>query len=188
MVIIVYYVLGAIGGIIAFTFVLYGLVTSGSWLIRTFSKLWSDIISKGYYDILLPVYDVSKWLWIIPHRTFQFLRLYDLIKLVYNLTIRNFSQWFEKILKEKVVDFKNRKSEKKKNSYNKTKRESKKSLYIVLGLNENATLEEIKKAYRDLSQQYHPDKVAHLGKDLQELANQKFLEINQAYDELKKLK
>ncbi len=34
--------------------------------------------------------------------------------------------------------------------------------------------------------EYHPDKIAHLGKELQELAHQKVLEIQRAYQQLKK--
>jgi DnaJ-domain-containing protein 1 len=34
--------------------------------------------------------------------------------------------------------------------------------------------------------EYHPDKVAHLGKELQQLAHRKALEIQQAYQQLRK--
>ena len=44
--------------------------------------------------------------------------------------------------------------------------------------------EEIKKAYRGLILKYHPDRVAHLGEELQDLAHQKLVEINQAYSRL----
>lgn len=33
--------------------------------------------------------------------------------------------------------------------------------------------------------EYHPDKVAHLGEDLQKLAHQKALEIQRAYQQLR---
>ena len=56
--------------------------------------------------------------------------------------------------------------------------------YSVLGLSPGATLEEIKSAYRRLATQYHPDKVQHLGKDIQEVAEVRFREIQQAYDAL----
>lgn len=56
--------------------------------------------------------------------------------------------------------------------------------YAVLGLSPGASKEEIQAAYRKLAQQYHPDKVAHLGADLQALAKEKFVEIQQAQDAL----
>ena len=57
--------------------------------------------------------------------------------------------------------------------------------YQVLGLERGASIEHIKEAYRRCSQQYHPDKVAHLGPELQELANRKFIEIQKAYEKLR---
>lgn len=66
--------------------------------------------------------------------------------------------------------------------------EKKKDYYSIFGLQPGATPEEIKKAYRVMASQYHPDKVSHLGKELIEFANKKFTEINGAYEELKKIK
>jgi len=52
--------------------------------------------------------------------------------------------------------------------------------YSILGVNRDATADEIKKSYRKLAVKYHPDK-NHGDKD----AEQKFKEINAAYDILK---
>jgi len=52
--------------------------------------------------------------------------------------------------------------------------------YSLLGVNRNASDDEIKKAFRKLAMQYHPDK--NPGNDA---AEKKFKEINQAYDILK---
>ncbi len=60
--------------------------------------------------------------------------------------------------------------------------------YTILEIPTSATLEEIKKAYRRQANRYHPDKVAHLGQDLQELAGKRFHEIQWAYEELLRLK
>ena len=55
----------------------------------------------------------------------------------------------------------------------------------VLGLAPNASKEEIKHAYRELANKYHPDKLEHLGEDFKTLAEKRFKEIQQAYQELK---
>ncbi len=56
----------------------------------------------------------------------------------------------------------------------------------VLGIEENADFAAIKKAYRQLSMQYHPDKVAHLGAEFKRVAEEKMKEINAAYDHFRK--
>ena len=56
--------------------------------------------------------------------------------------------------------------------------------YTILSIAPGASKEEIKVAYRRLAAKYHPDKVQHLGKDFQKLAEARFKEIQQAYDEL----
>ena len=59
--------------------------------------------------------------------------------------------------------------------------------YATLGLENGASMDEIKKAYRKLSMKYHPDKVQHLGDEFQKIAETKMKEINAAYDYFKKL-
>ena len=56
----------------------------------------------------------------------------------------------------------------------------------TLGLEKGASMEDIKKAYRKLSMQYHPDKVGHLGDEFKAVAEEKMKEINAAYDYFKK--
>ena len=51
--------------------------------------------------------------------------------------------------------------------------------YEVLGVSPGATDEEIKKAYRKLSRQYHPD--ANVNSPHPEIAEEKFKEVQQAY-------
>ncbi|WP_257929582.1 co-chaperone-curved DNA binding protein A [Campylobacter lari] len=50
------------------------------------------------------------------------------------------------------------------------------SLYETLGISQNASADEIKKAYRKLARQYHPDINKEVG------AEEKFKEINAAYE------
>ncbi len=60
----------------------------------------------------------------------------------------------------------------------------------VLQVEENADLHEIKKSYRKLVKEYHPDKIASKGmpEDYKEFANNKIKEINEAYEYLSKSK
>jgi DnaJ like chaperone protein len=58
--------------------------------------------------------------------------------------------------------------------------------YSILGVASTATNDEIKKAYWRLASQCHPDKVVHMGEEQVEEAHLKFLEIQEAYQELEK--
>lgn len=60
----------------------------------------------------------------------------------------------------------------------------------VLGVSESADLNEIKKAYRKLAKEHHPDKMAAEGmpEDYVAYANKRIAEINEAYEYLKKAK
>jgi DnaJ like chaperone protein len=60
------------------------------------------------------------------------------------------------------------------------------SAYNILEVTPDANDDEIKKAYRRLAIQYHPDKVAHLGEDIRKSATEKFQQLNAAYEEIKK--
>jgi DnaJ like chaperone protein len=60
------------------------------------------------------------------------------------------------------------------------------SSYDILELTPDATDDEVKKAYRRLAIQYHPDKVAHLGEDIRKAATEKFQTLNAAYEQIKK--
>ncbi|GEM_PF-641926 len=62
------------------------------------------------------------------------------------------------------------------------------SAFAILEIPENSTPEQIKSAYKQLVIQYHPDKVQNLGKDIRLLAEKKTIEINLAYEFIRKSK
>jgi uncharacterized membrane protein YkvA (DUF1232 family) len=67
-----------------------------------------------------------------------------------------------------------------------TASESSSDPHEILGITPSASEEEIQAAYKARMKEYHPDKVAHLGEELQKLAHRKALEIQQAYQQLRK--
>ena len=58
--------------------------------------------------------------------------------------------------------------------------------YKVLGVSPDATDDDIRKAYRKLALEHHPDRVATLGDDVRKAAEKKFQEINAAKDKIYK--
>ena len=56
--------------------------------------------------------------------------------------------------------------------------------YSVLGVSRDASMDEIKKAYRSLSRKYHPD--ANINNPNKDQAEEKFKQVQQAYDQIVK--
>lgn len=57
--------------------------------------------------------------------------------------------------------------------------------YDILGIQRTATDDEIKRAYRKLSIQYHPDRIKSTNPEHKKAATDKFIKISQAYEILK---
>lgn len=60
------------------------------------------------------------------------------------------------------------------------------SAYKILDVSPDASDTAVKKAYHKMAVKYHPDKVSHLGADIQRAAKEKFQELQNAYDQIKK--
>ena len=58
--------------------------------------------------------------------------------------------------------------------------------YQILGINRSTTVVDIKRAYRKLVIEYHPDKVAYLDEEQKKIKSDKFLQLTKAYDIIKK--
>lgn len=58
--------------------------------------------------------------------------------------------------------------------------------YKILEITKEATVDEIKAAYRKMAKKYHPDRVIHLGEAHQKGAVEKFRQVQDAYEKLKK--
>lgn len=56
--------------------------------------------------------------------------------------------------------------------------------YEILEITKSATTSEIKKAYRNMAKKYHPDKVEHLGEEHKKGAEDKFKQVQKAYEQL----
>ena len=64
-------------------------------------------------------------------------------------------------------------------------REGEPDPHAVLGVDQGASREEIRKAYQHKIREYHPDRIAEMGIELRELAEKRTKEINAAYAQLK---
>jgi len=58
--------------------------------------------------------------------------------------------------------------------------------YKILEVTKAATNDEVKKAYRKMVKKHHPDKVRHLGEEYQKGAEDKFRQIQKAYEQIQK--
>tara|TARA_B110000003_G_C16586492_1_gene510071 strand:- start:488 stop:1216 length:729 start_codon:yes stop_codon:yes gene_type:complete len=72
-----------------------------------------------------------------------------------------------------------------KTSYKSAKYDSKTVQYLnILGLDDKATTSDIKSAYRTLAKELHPDRLTGVSDGIKEMAKEKFLKVQEAYEYL----
>ena len=64
--------------------------------------------------------------------------------------------------------------------------ESSESAYKILEIEKSASNDEVKKAYRKMVKKYHPDKLQHLGEEHVKGAEEKFKQVQKAYEQIQK--
>ena len=58
--------------------------------------------------------------------------------------------------------------------------------YKILAVNNSASIDEVKKAYRKMAMKYHPDKLQGVSSDIVKLAEEKFQLVQDAYENIMK--
>lgn len=88
-------------------------------------------------------------------------------------------------LKKIIDELESEQKQKQKSNTNYKSSTSNKNHYEVIGVKSTSSKEEIYSAYKNLLKQYHPDKVASLGEEIQNVARNKTQEINSAFQKIK---
>jgi len=63
---------------------------------------------------------------------------------------------------------------------------SKRDYYEILGVGKDTDAKDIKKAYRKMAMKHHPDKLSDLSEAQQKMGKEKFLKVQEAYENIKK--
>ncbi len=58
--------------------------------------------------------------------------------------------------------------------------------YRILEIDKNASDEEVKRAYRKMAMKYHPDRLGDVGEEVHKAAEEKFHQVQTAYENIKK--
>ena len=64
--------------------------------------------------------------------------------------------------------------------------DSSESAYLILEIEKAASNDEVKAAYRKMAKKYHPDKLQHLGEEHVKGAEEKFRQVQKAYEQIQK--
>ncbi len=111
--------------------------------------------------------------------------VFGLLGRVDDFLVAAFLFWnYKKVIQEKVRRLQSEFSSEKERAENSQASSPVQSPHDILGVTVGAPQKDIARAYKALVKKYHPDMVSHLGDEFQELAHQKMLKIQRAYEEL----
>ena len=144
---------------------------------RELMKVFKEILDQDY-----PLRDVCKQI----QRSMDHPSRLELIHILYGLSAADGDVHEKEIhVIQEIANYLNVN----KNDYESIKAtfaKDKEAPYRILEIDPSASGQEVKKAYRKMATKYHPDKVSHLGKEMQDLAEEKFKAVNDAYQKIKK--
>ena len=155
-----------------------------SFLKRNLSSKQSSVFIKMFQEILKQDYSVAEVCGQIQKSMDHPARL-ELLHVLFGLSASDGEIHFQEV---KVINTISRYLNISKKDYESIKAifiKDADSAYKILEIEPSASESEIKKAYRKMAVKYHPDKVAHLGKEIQKTAEEKFKAVSDAYSEIK---
>ncbi len=151
------------------------------------TEIVMELMAVAYADGIFNETEVS-----VINSIITDLNLSSYKKSIYTIFMRKYNQGFYKSqsssnqeYKKEKNDNSNNKSNYKKASDNNYSNKSLDESFDILGLPHNASDEEIKKAYRALAKEYHPDKFSALGDEAIRQATETMKQINKAWDVVK---
>lgn len=162
------------------------------------SELIMELLAVAYADNNLKYSEEKE----ILHIVSQLRITSDEYKSIYSIFIEKYNKGFyseNKSQNENRKDHYYKKQEEhRKSDHSKTNKEyshnsrqissKEKNAYAILGVESNATDEEIKKAYRAMAIKYHPDNAASLGDEAIRQATESMKQINMAWEVVKTAK
>ena len=90
----------------------------------------------------------------------------------------------QRILRERAKNDQRQREQQKKTRSFVSRKSQKEKAFEILGISPHASMEEIKKVYRQLVKKYHPDRYAGKEESVIEMAQSRFIEIQQAYERI----
>jgi len=189
-------------------FILVGFLWLGSEVFRWLKHgYWDAYVILEVIDLLFPtavlklidwLYEPHSWLGLhnlleVPiiyiYKAFLFIPFSAIVILIGGGLCDGCSNKLDKIKRrdgEILEKIESMKRKKRRSSLSSSGKKDERYYARTLGIDGPVTVNDVKRCYKKLVSQYHPDKVDHLGPELKKVAAQKSREINEAYEYFKK--